>query len=26
LAVSCLPQPECWMDGVLRPIGCTRRC
>ncbi len=25
LAVSCLPQPECWMDGVLRPIGCTRR-
>ena len=26
LAVSCLPQLECWMDGVPRPIGCTRRC
>jgi transcriptional regulator GlxA family with amidase domain len=25
-AVSCLPQPECWMAAVLRPIGCTRRC
>jgi transcriptional regulator GlxA family with amidase domain len=26
LAVSCWPQLECWMDGVLRPVGCTRRC
>src|SRR6478672_13711766 len=23
LAVSCLPQLECWMDGMPRPIGCT---